>query len=238
MGAVATPRLHMQTLFSLNDEGLIVGTREPGAVHGPVFWIARGLEGCAWAVRRDTPKRVRRELEGLVEDEPPAADFQAPPIHARRYRSLIGGEVTAGPAFHFPYSLPEPTGVVFANDVGRLLPLFPDWRADEVDGRTPIATVERDERAISVCCSARNSPLAAEAGLETAPAFRGHGLAARVTSAWALAVRSSGRVPLYSTSWDNVASLAVAHKLGLTMYAGAWSLNDATSRQPISREVA
>ena len=237
MGPIATPRLHMQTLFRINDEGLIVGTREPDAVHGPVFWIARGRDGCVWAVRRDTPKRVQHELEKLAADEPPAADFQAPPVHARRYRSLVGGEVAAGPAFHFPHSLPEPTGVVFATDVGRLLPHFPDWRADEVVGRTPIATVERDERAISVCCSARKSPSAAEAGLETAPAFRGHGLAARVTSAWALAVRSSGRVPLYSTSWDNVASLAVARKLELTMYASAWSLNDAPTRQPVGREV-
>ena len=236
MGTVATPRLHMQTLFSLNEEGLIVGTREPGAVHGPVFWIARGRDGCVWAARRDTPRHARRELARLAGDEPPATDFRAPPVHARRYRSLVVGEVVAGPAFHFPHSLPEPTGVAFANDGGTLLPHFSGWRADEVDGRTPIATVERDERAISVCCSARKSPLAAEAGLETAPAFRGHGFAARVTSAWALAVRVSRRVPLYSTSWDNVASQAVARKLRLSLYASAWSLNDATSRQPVGQQ--
>ncbi|MXZ22396.1 MAG: GNAT family N-acetyltransferase, partial [Caldilineaceae bacterium SB0665_bin_25] len=33
-----------------------------------------------------------------------------------------------------------------------------------------------------------------------------------------------GRVPLYSTSWENGASLAVARKLGLVAYASGWSL--------------
>ena len=56
VGPIATPRLHMQTLFRFNDEGLIVGTREPDAVHGPVFWIARGRDGCVWAVRREHAK--------------------------------------------------------------------------------------------------------------------------------------------------------------------------------------
>ena len=96
----------------------------------------------------------------------------------------------------------------------------------------PIAAVEAEGSAISVCCCAARTGDAAEAGLETASAFRGEGLAVRVTAAWALAVRASGRVPLYSTSWDNTASLKVARKLDLALYASAWSINDAVSREP------
>ena len=56
--------------------------------------------------------------------------------------------------------------------------------------------------------------------------YRGRGYGPRVTVAWAEAIWASGRVPLYSTSWDNKASLAVARKLGLAAYASGWSLSD------------
>src|SRR6266851_4539878 len=52
----------------------------------------------------------------------------------------------------------------------------------------------------------------------------GRGFAPRVTSAWAAAIRSSGRIPLYSTSWTNSASRAVARKLGLVQYAVDWTI--------------
>lgn len=221
--------MHLQTMFRFGNDGRIVSTREPGAVNGPVFWLARGHNSCAWAVRRDTPDRVARELAKVAADEPLATDFRAPPIYASRYQSLIDGIVDTGTAFHFPASIAEPTGVAFTNTAGALVRHFPDWRGEEIEGRTPIAVIEHDGSAISVCCCARRSDLAAEAGLETAPAFRGRGLAARVTAAWALAVRASGRIPLYSTSWNNAASMAVAHKLGLKIYASVWSLSDAVS---------
>jgi hypothetical protein len=46
-----------------------------------------------------------------------------------------------------------------------------------------------------------------------------------VTAAWAQAVRKSGRIPLYSCSWSNAASLAVAAKLGLVPYASDFNLS-------------
>src|SRR6185436_13781001 len=93
------------------------------------------------------------------------------------------------------------------------------------------AVVEHGQ-AVSVCFCARRSDVAAEAGLETAAAFRGRGLAARVTAAWALAIRASGRLPIYSTSWSNHASLAVARKLGLAACASDWSLSGVQKETP------
>jgi len=50
--------------------------------------------------------------------------------------------------------------------------------------------VKEDGHAVSVCFCARRSEKAAEAGLETAEAYRGRGFGPQVTVAWALAVRA------------------------------------------------
>ena len=55
----------------------------------------------------------------------------------------------------------------------------------------------------------------AEAGVDTAEEFRGRGYAALVTAAWANAIRAADITPVYSTSDDNLASQAVARKMGL-----------------------
>ena len=69
-----------------------------------------------------------------------------------------------------------------------------------------------------MCCSARMSQLAAEAGVEPLAGFRGRGYAVAVVAAWARVVAPTGRTPFYSTAWDNVASRGVARRLGLRLY--------------------
>jgi hypothetical protein len=46
-----------------------------------------------------------------------------------------------------------------------------------------------------------------------------------VVAAWRDAVEVDGRVPMYSTSWDNVASLGIARKLALIPYADTLSIS-------------
>jgi hypothetical protein len=220
-----TPDLQLQTLFELNGERRIVSTREPSPRPGPVLSLIRGTTKCAWAVRADVPDELARELDRLAQEERPTSDLRDAPIHADRYVSLVGGEIECGPAFTFPDAVPEPPGIIVVDDVRLLEQNFRGWVADEILGRSPIMAVVEERQALSVCFCARSSELAAEAGLETAAAFRGCGLAARVTSAWALAIRASGRIPIYSTSWSNDASLAVARKLSLVPCASDWSLS-------------
>lgn len=164
-------------------------------------------------------------LAALAHDEPPIADLRAPPVHAERYAALLGGRVSSGPAFSFPDALPDPGDVVFVDDLRPLERHFRGWVAEEIPDCLPVVAVLEDGHAVSVCFCARRSEVAAEAGLETAEAFRGRGLGPRVTAAWALAVRESGRTPLYSTSWDNHASLQVARKLRLQAYASIWRIH-------------
>ena len=221
---VNTPELQLRTLFVLDGARRIVGTREavPGA--GPLFSLIRSREKCTWAVRADVAPDVADELDGLAGEEPPVEDLRQAPVHAERYKSLLEGRVDSGPSFVFPERIARPAGVLVIEDVDVLSRHFSGWTASEIPGCGPIVGVLADGYAVSVCFSARRSDEAAEAGVETAVDWRGRGLAARVTAAWALAVRESGRIPLYSTSWSNGASLAVARKLGLVRFGCVWSV--------------
>ncbi len=221
---MSTPEIHLRTLYLLDGAGRIRGTLEPDPEPGPKFALVRGRSSCAWAVRADVPPEVAAELGALAAEEPPVAEFREAPVHAERYRALVGGEAYFGPAFTFPKTIDKPDDTVFVTALPLLARHFSGWTAEEIAGRLPITGVVVDGAAVSVCFCARRSDTAAEAGLETAAVFRGRGLGTQVTAAWALAVRASGRAPLYSTSWKNGASLAVARKLGLVVYASGWSL--------------
>lgn len=220
----ATPSLHLRTLYRLDVEGRIVSTLEPQAAIGPAFTLIRGRSERVWAVGAGVDPDVANELDTLAAREQPLDDWRDPPRFANRYRDILGGELVSGPALEFPEQIVAPSHVTLIDDATRLERHFPAWTAEEMPGRTPMAVILVDGQAVSLCGCARRTDEAAEASLETAEQFRGRGLAQQVTAGWAVAVRASGRMPLYSTSWENTASLAVACKLGLSIYAASWSL--------------
>jgi hypothetical protein len=235
---MSTADLHLKTLFVLDSDGRIASTLEPGATRGPLFSLVRSENDCVWAVRADVPPDIADELDALARQEPPALDFRTAPVHADRYMSILRNRIwsrrqsasirqEAGPAFTFPDSLAQPDDVVIVEDERQLDHNFQGWVAGEIAaGRGPVMAIVKDGYPVSICFCARSSDVAAEAGLETAEAFRGRGFGPRVTAAWALAIRASGRIPLYSTSWANEPSLKVACKLGLEAYASGWSVSD------------
>jgi len=98
-----------------------------------------------------------------------------------------------------------------------LQPLLAPWLPD-VTLSAPLFAIVVAGRAVAVCGSVRRTPPAHEAGVETVLEFRRRGFALEVVSTWAMAVRAMGVTPLYSTSWTNTASQAVARKLGLICF--------------------
>jgi hypothetical protein len=127
-----------------------------------------------------------------------------------------------GPAYVLPPVEP-PSDVVHVN-LG--VPLHPEllargWKPIE---RGPYVAVVRDGLAVSLCFSAAECGEAAEAGVETATAYRGRGLVVEAVRGWAAAVQASGRLALYSTTWENEASQRVAEKLGAFEYGEDWHL--------------
>src|SRR5262249_12436175 len=159
----------------------------------------------------------------------PARDLRAPLTAATTLRELLAGHVPVsaeggGPTYVFPAALARPEGAVRVTDenVALVQETFPTLYRTFAEVPVCFAAV-RDGAAVSVCFSSRIGPRATEAEVETLPEFRGRGYAAAVTAAWGLAVQAAGGIPLYTTSWENVASQGVARHLGLRMYgADLW----------------
>jgi hypothetical protein len=212
-----------------------VSTREPTASSGPLFSLVRSARGCAWAVHANVSNGLADEFDRLAGEEPAPVDLRQKPVHAEKYDLLAGGRVGSpaaarvveqGVAFTFPGTLVRPSDIAVIEDERLLDHHFRGWVPGEIAaGRSPVLAIVEDGYPVSVCFCARLSDTAAEAGLETAEPFRGRGFGPRVTAAWALAIRATGRVPLYSTELTNGASLSVARKLGLVPYASTWSVS-------------
>ena len=82
-----------------------------------------------------------------------------------------------------------------------------------------IADTPDGPSAVSLCFSSRNPGPAVQAGVHTVESHRQHGYATAVTAAWAREVTVSGRLPLYGTTWDNIASQHIAATLGGALFA-------------------
>lgn len=219
-----TPQLQLETLFVLDGEGRIVSTREPNATGGPAFTLVRDQRACAWAVHRNVPVERARELDELARTEQPLTELTDSPRRMNDYLACIGGRIDTGPVFTFPPAIAAESGVSVITDISRLERHFRGWTVEELPERSPILGIIEDGQAVSVCFCARRTPAAAEAGLETAPNFRGRGFGARVVAAWGRAIWDAGRLPMYSTSWNNVASLGVARRIQLVPCASDWSI--------------
>jgi hypothetical protein len=221
---VSSAALHLATLYESDSRGRLTTTREPAKQRAPTFVLVRSATACVWGIRADVPDALVEELTALARTEPLVASLRELPRHVDRYRAL-GSTEWFGPAFEFPELVTTSGDIVLVEDERALNVNFRGWVPGEIaTGCAPVMGIVVDGHPVSICFCSRRSDVAAEAGLDTAAAYRGRGYAGRVASAWALAMRASGRTPLYSTSWTNTASLAVARKLELVAYANTWSI--------------
>jgi RimJ/RimL family protein N-acetyltransferase len=214
-----------RALFTHDARARLLSVNEPGGGGpAPRLFLARTRRGNLWRFRADLPQPLVEELLALCREEPAGDDLRSRPRHADAYVRLLEAhapvrEVEAGPAYRFA-ECPEPERRPLAltpGDAAMLRGGFQDF-VEELPDWQPFLALLEGGRAVSVCRSVRITPEAHEAGVETLPEFRGRGYARDVVAGWALVVRSLGAVPLYSTSWENAASQAVARKLGLMQY--------------------
>lgn len=231
--------LQVDALFEHDSDGRLVATNEPTPALAPRIFFGRTRGGNLWRVRSDLTAHTSSRVAALLDGESPSQDLHAPPASLSALCDVLRTDPTqativAGPAFRFPdtlLELPAASGTLVRRLVRPDIPLLVrmGWDSAEALERgfatwEPMCGAIVEGEAVSLCHSSRLTPRAAEAGVNTLAAYRGHGYAPAVVAAWARAVRASERVPLYSTAWANVASQAVARKLGLTEYGADWSL--------------
>lgn len=215
-------QLHVEALFTHDTRGQLLRVNEPHGAIAPRFFIGQTSDGPLLRFRHDIDGTTRLELQRAVA----ALEQSAPhrPIDPEPFRSILARirpieKIWAGPAFSFPTCIANTAAATPITDENaeHLRPLLDAW-IDDVLKCQPMSALVVDDRAVAVCASVRQTPRAHEAGVETATEMRGRGYAAPVVAAWARAVRAMGILPLYSTSWPNVASLSVARRLGLILF--------------------
>jgi GNAT acetyltransferase len=213
-------RMHADALYTHDAAGRMLRVNEPGGAPAPRFFLGRTAHGSVLRVRHDVDEERVRALESLAAVEPAGDELLVPPYGAAPYQDVLAPveRTWAGPAFCWAGpAAPADAVRITAENADLLRPHLELWLVDVATARPMLAVLE-DGRAVCLCASVRITGEAHEAGVETAPPFRGRGHAARAVSAWAAAVQALGRVPLYSTSWENTASRALAGKLGLRRF--------------------
>lgn len=216
--------IRADTLFTTDTPGRLLATNEPHAASRKpaprlfLHWTS-GVRIVRFGA--DLPEAVVEDLiEDLARDAGATAVTQAPDVVGRLRLTLErDAPITmerGGPVFFVPDAVPHTGIAVPLTVVNRVLVrhTYP-WLFEEFPAWEPCCAVAIDAQAVSVCFSSRLGPLAAEAGVESILEFRRRGFAAEATAAWGVAVRRTGRIPFYSTTWSNVASQGVARRLGL-----------------------
>jgi RimJ/RimL family protein N-acetyltransferase len=223
-------KLKAAALFTHDAGGRIVTSNESDPTRAPRLFLGRTRDGNIWRFRDDLSAELVSRLEQVLAIEPPLGDPQRRPATFDTLCEVLAEEepvskVWEGPAWHFPETSPAfGNATAMGSDNEEMLRQHYPWTAGHLDEVWPCFAVVEDGVGVAICFSARLTPDAAEAGVDTAEAFRGKGYAPRVVAAWAHAIRESGRTPIYSTSWDNLASQGVARKLGLLLFGAELSL--------------
>lgn len=226
-------KIQASALFIHNPESRLLFVNEPDgvAVSAPRLFLGRTREGNVWRFRADLPEKLCDELSALCADEPPIdGELNAPPRQLEKFIRLLERaapvqDVSSGPAYWFTgwqgsskslVNVTENNAEVLHGGFEKLIEELPAWQ--------PFVALVEEDRAVSVCRSVRITSQAHEAGVETLPDFREKGYAKEVTAEWARQVQAAGAIALYSTSWENLASQAVARKLELKFYGTDFSV--------------
>jgi len=96
---------HLDTLFTCTPTGRIARENDPPRSRGPRLFVVGAHDRNAWRIGRNVSDTAAREIDELLESEPPLVDAASTPAHRDRYLAVLAGEapvtrVVAG--VHYP----------------------------------------------------------------------------------------------------------------------------------------
>ncbi|MBJ8053906.1 GNAT family N-acetyltransferase [Bacillus cereus] len=209
--------IQAEVLFVHNQVGKMICVNEQGNPKAPRFFLGRTREGNIKRYHYNLDSEMISKIEKLILE-------CSNHIEIAKIIKVLNDERTVeniwmGSAYMFPNNLNKPTRAIQITEKNKelLRENFPNL-IEQMEWRQPYFAIIKNEKVVSICCSARSTPIAAEASVETLAEFQGKGYGSDVVAAWAISIKEEKRIPLYSTSWDNCASQAVARKLKLINY--------------------
>jgi hypothetical protein len=220
--------------FAHSGTGRILRENDPDRSPGPRLFLAGCPGGNLLRLRHDVGEATAARIRALLEDEPAWDDPDIRPACLSELAGLLSrdgpAEVMGSAVIHaLPHGLACATAARIVRgdteDGARLLARLAR------DGMPPALTeagfvgvgdfwapwcvaLEGGEIA-AMAFAARTGGQGASIGVYTFPGFRGRGLAAAVTAAWANLPSLAGRALFYSALWANASSLRVIERLGL-----------------------
>ncbi|MED0984706.1 GNAT family N-acetyltransferase [Bacillus paramycoides] len=209
--------IQAEVLFVHNQVGRIKSVNEHGNLKEPRFFLGRTREGNITRYHYNLHSETVNEIGKLISE-------RSNHIEIAKIIKILNEEravenIWMGPTFMFPNNLNKPTRTIRITEKNKelLRESFPNL-IEQMEWRKPYFAIVENEKVVSICCSARSTPIASEASVETLSEFQGKGYGSDVVTAWAISIQEEKRIPLYSTAWDNFASQAVARKLKLSNY--------------------
>ncbi|PGZ90547.1 MULTISPECIES: GNAT family N-acetyltransferase [unclassified Bacillus (in: firmicutes)] len=208
--------MHINVLFKHNEVGKITQINEPPYTSAPRFYIGSTKMGNVKRFLDCLKNEELIELEKSLDTDPSIPLVNIMQILSKTHQI---DRLWIGPAYVFQTVGKASSKAIKITQANKqfLLPNFP-YTYEELEFKEPCYAIIENDIAVSICCSARQSAEAAEASVYTLEDFRGKEYGLIVSNAWAADIQGQGRTALYSTSWDNYASQAVARKLKLVQY--------------------
>ena len=226
-------QLHADILFARNVQGDMTAVNDwRQSKPAPLFYLGRSGDERIIRFRSDSPEGVRTDLATLVAKES-SADGMPGQIDEMLgvLAAFDNPSDRMGPAYYFSERIDSAAPqiqIITERNAEVLKPCMSDWLPDVAHEQPMVGWIE-DGAALGICASVRRSAKAVAAGLEVVEAARRRGIGMELAKSWASRVMDEGKIAMYSTSSDNIASQGVAARLGLRFLGTDFHVSEQSS---------